>query len=1415
VSTQPDPPPVTQPSPQQPVLAPSPRARRGWRRFGWVVLFGVLGLVVVAGIALWYASTPSFANFARSKLVTALGDATGGRVELASFRWHPLRLDAEVDGLTIHGLEGAGEVPYLHVDRLEVQAKIIDLFKAQVGLRLLDVDHPVFHLIFYPNGTTNQPEPKTKSKSNKSVTDTLFDLAVDRANVNRGVLLLNQRAIPFNIAANNLGVLVTYRAQPESYLGTVHVEDLTAARGKAPAVHSALDLNVEMARNALKLDGLHFTSGTSKLDASGVLNDFAAQHWNIGANGTVDLREMAALAGVVGLGPGEIGLQVKGRGVAAKTFDVTGKVQLRNATYRTQSLVLSGLNATTSLRATQDAVTLPDLKVRLRQGGGIDADVKVVNYMPPAAPATAPGAAPTTNVTATAKRPTAKTPKQQGPLQEAQIHATIFGIRPTEVFEVINLQKYDNLGFDTQVDGTADIAWKGSPADLVASTKVTLAPPYPPTPNEIPVRGVVDATYAVRGGKLEARQVELHTPASFVGATGKASFSPLTGPTTLKVDLTTDNLNEFDRALIAFGVQSKGKKGVAAIPVQLHGEAGFHGTVTGSLEAPDVRGHVSARNFATVIDTAAPVKPPPQPRTPVSARPPHPPPPSHGTQQTVQWDDLELDAEYSPALIAVSNLSLTRAKTAIHASGQLHPVRTRRGKYLFNNHATLAADARIDNASVTDLMSIAGESLPVTGTVNLQAHAGGALNKLNGGGHLSVLGGEIYGEAYKSLKTDLRFAGETVGISNLALLQDGGRLTGDADYNMTAKSFRADVQGAGFDLAHIQRLQGKTALGGALSFDLHATGTAESPQVNGKLALVHISVNQQAAGDVNAEVHTTGHTAFLNSNAAVAEAKLAVNGQVELTGNYPMQAKLTFAQLNFEPVLKLLDVNGVKGSSDLAGVVTVAGPAKTPKQLHGTAEIQQFKVTLQNMPLTSKGPIRASLNDGVVRLDHLEIDAEDTSLQASGTADVFGDAGVDAQMQGSVNARLAQSFSPQITSSGHVTFHLTAAGALKKPDVEGQFEFKDVNFAYQQIPNGITHLNGALVFNQDRLELRNMVATTGGGQVQLGGFLIYQQGVYADVTASLKSTRFRYAGLSTTVDSSMRLQGSQNSMLLSGNVLITRFLLGQNVDFAALGGSNAVAPPPDPNAFGNKLRLDVHITSSPQMDFQNSYAQIAGSVNLRIRGTAAQPAVLGRINITDGKATYNGTTYQLQHGDIFFTNPVRIEPVIDLDATTRIEEYDVTIGLHGTASKLTPTFRSEPPLPEADVISLLAQGRTQEEQSIYSSQQQAAGVNGTTDALLSGALNATVSNRIQKLFGVGSVKIDPTYTGSLGQSSARITVTQNIGQQVLLTYATSVNSTTQQLISAQFNLTPTFSISAVRDEADVFSLLFKIHRRYR
>jgi len=285
---------------------------------------------------------------------------------------------------------------------------------------------------------------------------------------------------------------------------------------------------------------------------------------------------------------------------------------------------------------------------------------------------------------------------------------------------------------------------------------------------------------------------------------------------------------------------------------------------------------------------------------------------------------------------------------------------------------------------------------------------------------------------------------------------------------------------------------------------------------------------------------------------------------------------------------------------------------------------------------------------------------------------------------------------------------------------------------------------------------------------------------------------------------------------LSGTVTVTRFVIGSDLDLASFSSSTgSVTLPPDPNSPSNHLRLDVHIVSAPQLDFQNSYAKLAGDVDLRVRGTLAQPSVLGHISVTEGSATFAGTKYELQHGDIYFTNPLRIDPVIDLSATARVEDYDITIGLNGTPSKLSPTFRSEPPLSEQDIFALLALGRTQEEQQIYSNMQAQAGVNSTADTLLGGALNATVSSRIQKLFGGGSVKIDPTFVSGTGNSTARITVEQQVSKNATLTYATNVNSTAEQLIQAQVNLTETFSILAVRDESGVFSLLFKIRRRYR
>jgi len=294
------------------------------------------------------------------------------------------------------------------------------------------------------------------------------------------------------------------------------------------------------------------------------------------------------------------------------------------------------------------------------------------------------------------------------------------------------------------------------------------------------------------------------------------------------------------------------------------------------------------------------------------------------------------------------------------------------------------------------------------------------------------------------------------------------------------------------------------------------------------------------------------------------------------------------------------------------------------------------------------------------------------------------------------------------------------------------------------------------------------------------------------------------------------LQGAQNSLQLSGNVLITRFSVSPDLDIATLASqANTVQTIAPPDAPSNHIRLDVRLTSSPQLNFQNAYAKLAGNVDLRLRGTVASPSLLGNVSITEGSATVAGTRYDLQRGEISFTNPVRIEPTIDLNATARVEDYDITLGLHGTPQKLAVTYRSDPPLPEADVVALLALGRTENQQRLYTQQQEQSVANPTTDALLGGALNATVSSRVQKLFGAGSVKVDPNYIGVLGNSTSRITVEEQLGRNITLTFATDVDTTGQQLLQAEIAINRHVSLVVARDESDVFSMVLKATRRYR
>ena len=1419
----------------------------------------VLLLVLVATFA-WYSTTADFSRRVGKVVVGLLENATGGRVELAKVSFSVWHLAIEADGLVIHGLEGPGEAPYLSAEKIQVRVKIFSFLShaagtgiaSHISLNYLRVDHPQVHLIIDKNGKTNQPVPKHPTTSNKPVIDTLLDLKARQVELANGVFLLNDRAIPFDLAARDLDAEVHYIASSDRYGATVDLKDLRTKLGKEPEADSTLHVEAEVGRNVAELKKLVLHTGkASSLQASASLQDFAHPEWKASVEGTLELKQIAVLSGVDGLKAGTVDLDLKGHScntppaVAQKHprfwerlhpksgakpstrvlppdpdcvagYLLVGSAKIHKAGYRDEYVRLHDVDGSAQLHITPTELLLTTITGYLPGGGSASGDLRISNWLGEV-PANAPATSPTTKAAVTTANTTAKTVGAKPPVTgkavlptvqpaHAYLVATMNRIPLRTIMDVTAPEHYGDLGFDTAVSGPVKMEWGGSARDIADTVVVDGTLKFAPTGvrrkgalSNIPVTGQAQAHYSGSNETVQIQSLTLQTPQSDIDASGVLGVNYGDRLTALRVDMTVRDLGEYNQLLLTLGLEGNGKKGAAAIPVVLHGAMQFNGTARGPILDLDVKGHLEAVNVEAKIGT---------------------------TDALI--DSVVADAEYSPnSGLLVATSTIKRGTAVLNLSGDLKPRKTvsPRGvaTYLWDEGMAIDAKAQLTNGQLTNLLEITGQQqkIPVTGTVALNAHVTGTLKALNGSGHVSLLKGVAYGEPYDSAIANLAVHEQEIEATSVVLKLHGVQITGNGGYDMASERLHGHIEGQNLVLSKFQTVQQSNPdVDGVLSVVADANGTLKEPQLKANAKLTNVTLKGQAIGEAVAEAHSQGKTMYFTANSTLVGAKLNMTGQVQLVDSYETQAKLTVAGLDVGKPLAMFGTSDIKAQSSINGVVTVSGPLKTPKALSGAVELDNVDVKLQGIQLKDAEPLRASLRDGIATLDQVHITGQDTDLKMSGTAQLFGATDpkggkLNMKGNGSVSMALLQNFHPDILSSGKVEFTVAAGGQVRNPSLTGKVQFDNVNLAMDGIPNGLNKMNGTLVFNEDRLQVQSLTATTGGGQLKIGGYLRYRNGLYADLTATGDAVRVRLYGLSGTATANLRLQGSSNSALLSGSILLTRFGIGQDVDLAAFASAGGVSAPPDPNALSNRIRLEVRVTSSPQLDFQNSYAKLAGTVDLTIRGTVATPSVLGRIQITDGNATFAGTKYQLQRGDIYFTNPVRIDPIIDLDATAQVENYDITIGLHGTMTNLKPTYRSEPPLSEADVFALLALGRTQEEAQIYQEKQAQAGTDPTTSALLGGALNATVSNRVEKLFGVGSVKIDPAFVGTLGNSAARITVQQQLSKQVTATFATNVNSSAQQLIQLQYDLNHNMSIVVTRDESGVFSIVYKLRQRYR
>lgn len=1464
--------------------APPPhRKHRIARFFGWmfITIFVIL-LVALFGFN-WYTHTQDFQRRVGGEVKSVVEDSTGGKVDIGHVGFNLWRLAIEVDDLVIHGTEGPGQAPYLSASKILVRLKLNTFLshtvgkgaQSHIGLNYLRVEQPHAHLIIDKDGKTNQPVPKHPSTSTEPLQDTLLNLQAKQVELADGLVLVNDRPIPFNVAARDLNANVRYLSATDRYGIHVSLADLQTQMQQLPLQHSKLDLNLQLGRNMAELTSLNFDTGmNSHLGATAQIRDFAHPEWKAHVAGAVALPQIGYLGGVEGLTSGVLNLDVHGQNCdvtpqqAQKTPEVykqnntpvsphtaklpptpncnagyllLGNINLRNAGFRNSSVNLHNVNAESQLRVTPTELLFSALTGHLPGGGTVQGELKIENWLGEV-PASAPATSPTTVAAATTANTTAKNigaaaPVQNlnsTPVQRAQAFAkvTVKGITLRTIMEITG-NKIKDLGLDTQVSGPVTAEWGGPATNIADTVQVQVDLSLTPTGQRragyqnTPISGKLKAHYDGGNQLVQLQDVHLTAPGTTLVTTGTLALNGTSPRTNLAVNLQAQDLSQFDNVLRAVGVSSNGTKGAAALPVALHGALAFNGTVKGPLDNIDVKGHVQANNLEARLSPTS----------------------------DIHIDNIKADAEYSTSRgISLSNTVIQRGTATLNLSGTIRPHRvvSRNGtvSYKFDNTAGIDTNIDLTNAQVPDLLQIAGiqQNVPITGTVDVHVHVSGTLKNLSGGGHIQLNNGVAYGEPYKVIALDAVAQGQQINASrvfinaqdaqltadgsynltsqqavvNHLMVESGGnQITGSGSYNLASQRLTAKLSGQNIQLSKIGYLQKNYAGDDALiNLNISADGTLKAPNLQARIEATGVTVQGKVLGALQLAAHTQGSTAFYDLTSQLVGAQLAANGQTALTGDYQTQAKITLAGVNVAKLVQLYAPGATDATSNIAATINVSGPAAKPALLVGSATFNTFNVTAQGVTLRQVEPIRLALNKGVVRIDSMQIAGPDTHLRATGSATVLGDNNpnggvVNIHADGSLNLGLLHNIDPQLITSGKVTLDAGVQGRLKQPVLTGQVRFDNANLAIDGIPNGLSNLQGTAVFSQNRLELRNLTATSGGGKITLGGYVGYQRGLFSDLSVKVEHVRVRYAGLSTTANADIRLQGGGQALFLSGNVLITRFNIGPDVDFARFAGTGGVSIPPDPTSILNKIRMDIHVASSPQLDFQNSYARISGTVDLNVRGTVAVPSLLGTIRITDGSATFAGTTYQLQRGVIYFTDPVRINPVVDIDVTTRVSNYNVTVGVHGDASNLKPIYRSSPPLTEADIFSLLALGKTQEQSQIANQQSVQAGTDPTTSAILSGALNATLGSRVSKLFGAGSVKIDPSYTGTLGNSFARITVQEPLTDQLTLIFATNLNQSAQQLIQVQYQLSDNTTIVATRDEAGVFSIVYKIRKRYK
>jgi translocation and assembly module TamB len=960
------------------------------------------------------------------------------------------------------------------------------------------------------------------------------------------------------------------------------------------------------------------------------------------------------------------------------------------------------------------------------------------------------------------------------------------GVRLSAVTPAIDHEGFpiDALHWDAVINADTVETWHDNFKDFDISAKMRWDEPEDLLASHFPVNAEWQLRYRTTTNRLELQQGEFETPSSHGVVTGM--LDPKN--TALDVNLDVGSLETWGDFIHAI---SGDKPGTPDAKIVIGGSLHWIGSIAGPSDGPTFQGHFQGER---------------------------------NRYDNFEVDSMDGDIVYSPSGLTIAKGHAKRGQMEAGVEGQLQLT-----DWTFRPDNQWSSEMTLEKVPLQSLEQLAGKHYPIDGQLTGQFHGRGTRAEPALNGLFDIADGSAYGVKFNRLRGQLSITPDDVRLSNAELrffapgtekTGGAGIVTGNVAYRFADESLTTDLVGASLPLANFGSIQSSSLpLGGQITFRVKTSGPVKQPVADGSFRVVDLQIGSEVVGSFDGVLTADGKQAELKLGSAMSEGAISGGIKVGLADPMPIDGKVSIRNINLDPyLLSAMHLDKFAGHGVADGDLTVHGELLHPETVVVDANFSRLLLSYGTMQLENSGPIHLTSSRDSLKIVSASLKGVNTNLDLSGSVQFTGRRALSMKLNGSVDLRLLNAYIPSVEVGGRVDMNASVDGTLDKPRIIGRVKLIDASVRSSDFPTGLSNLQGDLVFDANRLLFENVTGEAGGGKLALAGSVNYaDKPLRYDITAKTDRLRIRYPeGLSWSLGGNLRLSGTPDGGFLTGKVTIQRVSLNNGIESLALLASSSSSTGSTSTSFLRNLQFDLEANSTPDARMEWPGAHLEAESNLRIRGTAEHPIILGHIHVLSGDLYFRDNHYHVTRGDLNFANPFRLNPVINVEATTNIQQYEITLNFTGEASKLNLSYRSDPPLPGNDIVTLLALGQTSSEGTLRSG---GSGQGSTgASALLSEAISSQLGGRVERLFGITRFRVDPglaaVTTANSGQNAgARITVEQQVTRNLTVTYVSNVSSTQQQVIQVEYIVNRGLSVVALRDQNGTFGIDIKFKKR--